>query len=145
VLPWATPSARDFKDTTGMSTTGTNPDGSERNRLDQLPRQAALAGWQTPQAFDSGLGREGRLKKDCNRDPMKQGSYRADLKDEVLRTVIGLVQIGSTVLTLTVPNGAQLNPAHSLWLIGLPDVWLSCGERAMRSVRGRRKHSSKVT
>ena len=41
---WATPSSRDWKDTPGMSTTGTNPDGSIRTRLDQLPRQAALAG-----------------------------------------------------------------------------------------------------
>jgi len=36
---WVTPSARDYKDTPGMSQTGINPDGSERTRLDQLPRQ----------------------------------------------------------------------------------------------------------
>ena len=47
---WASPSARDWKDTAGMETTGTNPDGSERSRLDQLPRQANLAGWHTPTA-----------------------------------------------------------------------------------------------
>lgn len=38
---WATASARDHKDTTGMATTGTNPDGSTRMRLDQLPRHAS--------------------------------------------------------------------------------------------------------
>lgn len=38
---WATPSARDWKDTPGMATTGTNPDGSQRVRFDQLPRQCA--------------------------------------------------------------------------------------------------------
>jgi hypothetical protein len=37
---WPTASARDWKDTTGMATTGTNPDGSTRSRLDQLPRVA---------------------------------------------------------------------------------------------------------
>lgn len=37
---WASPSSRDFKDTPGMATTGTNPDGSQRKRQDQLPRQA---------------------------------------------------------------------------------------------------------
>lgn len=42
-VPWATPAARDYKDSPGMATTGTNPDGSERSRLDQLPRQAQLA------------------------------------------------------------------------------------------------------
>lgn len=41
---WTRPSARDYKDTPGMATTGVNPDGSTRERLDQLPRQAALAG-----------------------------------------------------------------------------------------------------
>lgn len=35
----ALPSARDHKDTPGMATTGVNPDGSTRHRMDQLPRQ----------------------------------------------------------------------------------------------------------
>ena len=37
------PSARDWKDTSGMSESGVDPDGSTRSRLDQLPRQAQLA------------------------------------------------------------------------------------------------------
>jgi hypothetical protein len=36
---WATASSRDWKDSPGMATTGENPDGSERNRTDQLARQ----------------------------------------------------------------------------------------------------------
>ena len=36
---WPTPSARDWKDTPGMSPTATNPDGSHRDRTDQLPRK----------------------------------------------------------------------------------------------------------
>ena len=47
LCPLTTPSARDYKDTSGMSETGVDPDGSTRTRLDQLPRQAQLA--------DSGL------------------------------------------------------------------------------------------
>lgn len=39
---WSTPSSRDWKDTPGMSKTGVTPDGSERTRLDQLPRQIGL-------------------------------------------------------------------------------------------------------
>ena len=50
---WARPSARDWKDTAGMSEMGTNPDGSLRNRMDQLPRQAHLASWARPRAEDS--------------------------------------------------------------------------------------------
>jgi hypothetical protein len=37
---FATPASRDWKDTPGMATEGTNPDGSTRQRVDQLPRQA---------------------------------------------------------------------------------------------------------
>lgn len=40
---WPTCSSRDWKDTPGMSTTGVNPNGSVRTRLDQLPRVAGLA------------------------------------------------------------------------------------------------------
>jgi hypothetical protein len=51
---WTTPAARDWKDTPGMAATGTNPDGSERSRRDQLPRQAHMAisssPWETPTA-----------------------------------------------------------------------------------------------
>jgi len=39
--PRVTPSARDWKDSAGMQDTATNPDGSERSRDDQLPRQMA--------------------------------------------------------------------------------------------------------
>lgn len=35
-----------------MATTGTNPDGSERSRVDMLPRQAHLASWPTPKVTD---------------------------------------------------------------------------------------------
>ena len=45
---WVTPAARDWKDTPGMAA---QRDGKDRN--DQLPRQAYLAGWPTPQTSDS--------------------------------------------------------------------------------------------
>lgn len=41
---WVTPSSRDWKDTPGMATVRVNEDGTTRGRLDQLPRQAAIAG-----------------------------------------------------------------------------------------------------
>jgi len=40
---WAMPAGRDWKDTPGMALTGKSPDGSIRDRVDQLPRQAHLA------------------------------------------------------------------------------------------------------
>lgn len=58
--PRATASARDWKDSPGMATTGTNPDGSERERLDQLPRQAALTG-ETSNGSPAETGKPGQL------------------------------------------------------------------------------------
>lgn len=43
---WVTPTVRDWKDSPGMNTV--RPDG--RSRVDQLPREAAMAGWGTPVA-----------------------------------------------------------------------------------------------
>jgi len=40
---WVTPSSRDWKDSPGQALQGTNPDGSKRNRIDQLPRQAQMS------------------------------------------------------------------------------------------------------
>lgn len=47
---WPTASARDWRDSGGMAETATNPDGSHRDRTDQLPRKAMVAGWPTPNA-----------------------------------------------------------------------------------------------
>ena len=40
---WPTPASRDWKDSPGMATEATNPDGSKRMRLDQLARVVNLA------------------------------------------------------------------------------------------------------
>lgn len=83
---WTTPAARDWKDTPGMS--AERMDG--RSRIDQLPRQAFMAGWPTPQAFDAtneGAPRQLRYKGTApseignTRNPNTMGSYRGDLKD----------------------------------------------------------------
>ena len=57
-----TPSARDYKDSEGMATTGINPDGSIPNRTDQLPRQAQLAvSGPTSTSSTASTGRRGAL------------------------------------------------------------------------------------
>ena len=58
---WVTPSARDWKDTPGMATEGTNPDGTKRNRVDQLPRQAAMVCGQEPNTSNVSTGKRGQL------------------------------------------------------------------------------------
>ena len=58
---WVTPSARDWKDTPGMATEGVNPDGTKRNRVDQLPRQAAMVCGQEPTTSNVSTGKRGQL------------------------------------------------------------------------------------
>ena len=55
---WSTCSTRDHKDSAGMATEAVNPDGSQRTRMDQLPRQVFGINSQslpaeTPTATDS--------------------------------------------------------------------------------------------
>ena len=65
---WARPSARDWKDSPGMSETGTNPDGSTRSRLDQLPRQARLTDTgQPPTGSPAETGSGGQLNPALSR------------------------------------------------------------------------------
>ena len=61
VAGWVTPSARDWKDTPGMATEGVNPDGTKRNRLDQLPRQAAMAPGQESNTPNVSTGKRAQL------------------------------------------------------------------------------------
>lgn len=68
---WVTPSARDWKDSPGMATVASNPDGSVRNRVDQLPRQAVMAGWPTVTAADAHRGAKDARPWDTGR-PLNQ-------------------------------------------------------------------------
>ena len=69
---WVTPAARDWKDPPGMVA---QRDGKDRN--DQLPRQAYLAGWPTPQTSDSTGG--GQAKR-----AMGETRHGSNLNDFVM-------------------------------------------------------------
>jgi hypothetical protein len=58
---WATPAHRDWKDTPGMATTGVNPDGSERTRQDQLPRQTHMVSGTTSSGSPAATEKRGQL------------------------------------------------------------------------------------
>lgn len=131
---WLTPVARDWKDSLGMATTATNPDGSRRTRLDMLPRQVRLC--LTPPAWMLCLCCEdylctihGTHVADCEcpaideweNDPYLPGSNSSNF----------LAQMA----------GAALNPAHSRWLMGFPPEWDVCAPMETLSCRKSRRNS----
>lgn len=131
VAGWATPTARDHKDTIGMATTGINPDGSTRSRLDRLGMQAGLvAGWPTP---TSSMMTEQDLAQAATAGNSAQ---RVSYKDS------GLIPDSSSAETESTA-GSQLNPAFSLWLMGFPTSWHDAGASALRSSREREMQSSR--
>jgi hypothetical protein len=171
---WASPSSRDWKDTPGMATTGTNPDGTERTRLDQLPRQANLAGWNSPRATDGSNGGPnqagGALPNDASKagwpspmagSPATENYNQAGNTDSTrqVETIMGLRShpnakktsglMPSGTCAETESKGAYLlNPFFSAWLQGYPKEWTFAGlKTASRSRRKSRKesHSLKAT
>lgn len=156
---WVTPSARDWKDTPGMNTT--RPDG--RSRVDQLPRQAVLAGWNTPntntndqpehsrRGSGTPLGpaklagwptpkqsdqNNARTQQSAEAEAMRKRISMIDMDQPARLTASGQMLTGSDA---GMRSGGQLNPAHSRWLMGLPPVWDDCAVMAMQSMPKRRR------
>lgn len=140
---WSTVSARDWKDTAGMATEATNPDGSTRTRLDQLPRQALLAGWATPVVQQANGTPERFLER--KRESMARGSQSmgiclSDLNMQAQAWTHWTKEDGPARFTASgemltgcsagMASGGQLNPRFSGWLMGFPPSWcvaaLSC-------------------
>ena len=163
---WPTASQRDFKDTPGMSETGINPDGSERSRLDQLPWVAqltgpgrsggraetesggeCLGGWVTPRAnaFKSRPNKKGGITPD---EQAQMAGYPTPQEDNANNSMghkgTAFSDLPTTAQTM-LPDmtGWKLNPRFSLWIMGYPVEWASCGELAMQSCRKSPRRSSR--
>src|SRR5690606_26725033 len=109
---WPTPIEDDASNVTRQS-----------GAFQSLARTAQIAGWLTPRADESASDRKQSGK------PNLQG---------LARMASGTMQSGSPAPT---ERRGALNPALSLWLMGFPEEWLSCGVRAMQSSRRSRRRS----
>lgn len=133
--PWVSPTSRDWKDTP-IPVSTTNPDGSTRSRLDQLPRQAAhftplplpsLAAHQTPH---------------CPRenDSEHSGSTyleRATLGHFPLPSPAAMANTAASASNTSPPPPSplppmpwKLNTHFARWLMGFPPAWAAALHRA---------------
>ena len=120
---WASPTARDHKDTDGMAKESTNPDGSRRKRTDQLPRQAFLTGWGTPRGSDA----------DNNYRNIEVAIAEAERRGGNNR--LGAAAILSLAQTERLGPSRTLSPAFSRWLMGYPPEWDESAENSVDWLR----------
>ena len=122
-----------------------------------LADAAHLAGWSTPTVQDS-ANNAGPSQFDRNTHPLNvQATLAArptpnaeDAESAGMRHSRGVAdtlsaQAGQDASRSNAetgrPAGFRLNPRFSLWLMGYPAEWASCGERAMQSCQKSRRRS----
>ena len=136
---WATPNATDGSKAP-KTFAGGNP---------SFPEQAKMSGWGTPTAQPAQSSPEAFInrKKKAIQRGSAMGASVTDIAVQATLTVSGETRIGYSARDgiVTIGNGAQLNPAHSRWLQGLPAVFCDCAVTAMQSFRKSRRNSSKPT
>ena len=142
LVGWATPRSTEAGHSTG------NPERAFDGKSRLEDQVFLLAAWQSPTA--TAIGRTDEAAKEKRRQYResigRQSLAPGNLEEQAIlyspQMDSGQMPNGSTAET---KSTGQLNPAFSLWLMGLPIEWLSCAESAMELLRQSRKNSSKPT
>jgi hypothetical protein len=144
LCPWSTPSVQDNANNAG-------PSQFDRN-THPLNVQATLAPWPTPQEdnANNSAGHKGSAFSDLPTvagwaTPRAEDAESAGMRHsrgvaDTLTAQAGQDAARSSAAT-AISAAYRLNPRFSLWLMGYPDAWASCGERAMQSFRSARRSS----
>lgn len=102
-------------------TCNTNPQPETKRGLQTLAGAARMVGWPTPTTIDNNQVKgEGAAKNNPRRGSTLGGAVRMLL---VPSMGSGMELSGCRV---EMDSGAQLNPAHSRWLMGFPSEWDEC-------------------
>ena len=124
-IGWPTPEAEEAR--RGFQNRNNGKKGTQKS-----PTTVAvetLAGWPTPMAGT----------------PATETYNEAGNTDSSRKTVSLCAQAGQDAARSSAatakPAAFRLNPRFSLWLMGYPAAWASCGERAMQSFQKSRRRS----
>ncbi len=109
---------------TPMAGTPAQKGYNEAGNTDYSRRVVELAAWATPQTRDH--------KGSPTKGPHDRGLKGPPLNEQVRLVASGTTPNGSLAATA---KPAQLDPAFSRWLMGLPKEWDACAPTATRSVR----------
>jgi len=111
----------------------------EAGRQSNLQDFACLTGWPTPTTIDNNQVRgEAAAANAPQRGTTIGGAARLTLNCPARLTVFGVMLTGCSA---GMKSGGQLDPAHSRWLMGLPQEWDDCAPTVMPSTRKRQKSS----
>lgn len=115
---------------TPLEDNANNSNGHAGTRFNDLPTTAKLMGWPTASSRDwkdtPGMAITGFNPDGTKRKRLDQLPRVAQLAGQTLT--------GADALTEN-SGSCRLNVKFSLWLMGYPEEWACCGERAMQSCR----------